>query len=376
MNPVQDEGLEQVDVIDKDTSSAKDSLKNDVVAAREKYLKNVPINDKLIEASNAKIAEAYYSIGLIYKEQFNDYLEAIKAFETLNTRFPDNKFLLPAYYNLYRTNLTIKNQERANYYKNLILSKYPNSEFANLINNPDYVKDRETTEAQLNKYYEETYTAYLGKQYEVVKSRKFAADSLFPGNQYKPKFDYLRTLSIGKTSNVDDFAESLKNIVRDYPKDSVSIQAQDILNLITKMKSNKGSWIDSIKGVAIDTFNFRPDTSQFYVIVFPNKSLDANQLKSKFSDYLKKYYSTSGLTVMSLFLDANNQMIVVKKFSNKWKGMDFFYGIKLDEDPLKGFADVQFTSFMIDEHNYTLLYKEKNLSKYFDFFNANYLKSN
>lgn len=373
VNP--DEGLESADVIEKDTSSAKDTSKS-AIAAREKYLKNVPLNDKALEASNLKIAEAYYSIGLIYKENFNDYLEAIKAFETLNTRFPENKFLLPAYYNLYRINLTIKNQERADYYKNLILSKYPNSEFSNLIKNPDYVKDREASEVMLNKFYEETYYAYLGGKYEEVKSRKFMADSLYPANVYKPKFDYLRTLSIGKTSSVDNFAESLKNIVRDYPKDSVSIQAQQILDLIAKMKSKQGNWVDSIKNVVIDTFTFRPDTAQFYVIVFPNKAVDALKLKTKFSDYIKKYYSTSGLTCFSLFLDANNQMLVVKKFSNKWKGMDFFYGIKLDEDPLKDFSDIQFTSFMIDEHNYTLLYKEKNLSKYVDFFNSNYLKSN
>jgi tetratricopeptide (TPR) repeat protein len=374
-----DSTLETADVIDKDTTTAKDSSNSDI-AARERFLKNIPINDKALEASNAKIAEAYYSIGLIYKEQFNDYLEAIKAFETLNTRFPDNKFLLPAYYNLYRTNLSIKNQERADYYKNLILSKYPDSEFANLIKNPDYVKDKETSVAALNAFYEETYTAYLGGKYDEVRRRKIMADSLFPENQYKPKFDYLQTLSIGKTSDIGDlseFSRSLKSIVRDYPKDSVSVQAQQILDLIAKMKSKQGgTWIDSIKQVALDTFTFRPDTIQFYVIAFPNKALDANQLKSKFTDYIKKYYSSSGLTVMNLFLDANTQMLVVKKFSNKWKGMDFFYGIKLDEDPLKGFSDVQFTSFMIDEHNYGLLYKEKDLSKYVDFFNGNYLKSN
>ena len=56
--------------------------------------------------------------------------------------------------------------------------------------------------------------------------------------------------------------------------------------------------------------------------------------------------------------------------------MDFYNGIKMDEDLLKDFSGVQFNQFMIDEHNYSLLYKEKNLSKYMEFFNANYLKSN
>ncbi len=366
------EELETVDAVEKDTANGKDSAKT-ATAMREKYLKNVPINSKLIEASNQKIVDAYYTIGLIYKEQFNDYLEAIKAFETMNKRFPENKYLIPAYYNLYRINLAIKNQERADYYKNLILSKYPDSEFARLINNPNYVADKENTDKSLNTYYESTYTAYVGKQYQEVINRKFASDTLFPGNVYKPKFDYLKSLSVGHLKDVDVFENSLKNIVRDYPKDSVSNAAQEILDYIARMKGKTTSTsVDSAKNV---TYIFNPDSVQYYVLSFPNKSVSAIALQSKVQDYLSKYYGTVTFNVNTTFLDQNTQIIVVKEFGDSMKGMDFFNGIRNNEEIFSEYKSVQFTQFLVDANNYSLLYGNKDLLKYMTFFNNNYLKA-
>ncbi len=366
--------LETVDAGDKDTTSGKDTAKT-ATAMRAKYLKNIPVGDKAIEASNGRIIEAYYTIGLIYKEQFNDYGEAIKTFETLTKRFPENKFLVPTYYNCYRINLTIKNQERAEYYKNLILSKYPDSEFARLIKNPNAQEETQNSEKKLNAYYEDTYDAYLKGQYRSVIERKTSSDSLFPGNVLKPKFDYLRTLSIGKTKDLNVFETTLKNIIQDYPKDSVSVQAKLILDYIAKIKgtgTNGGS--DTTKNNNPVPYIFNPDSAHYYVVSYPNRAIDPIQMKSKVQDYLSKYYSTTTFDVSNFMLDVNSQIIVVKEFGDNDKGMDFYNGIFKNEEVFGAYKTIQMSQFMIDAPNYKLFYGDKDLSKYMTFFTANYLK--
>ncbi len=365
------EELETTDVVEKDTSSSKDSVKT-AAALRAKYLKNVPVGDKALEASTARIIEAYYTIGLIYKEQFKDYGESVKTFETLINRYPNNSYLVPTYYNLYRINLSIKNQERADYYKNLILSNYPDSEFARLIKNPNAEQENKSTENRLNSYYEDTYMAYTGGQYGNVIQRKYASDSLFPGNALKPKFDYLRTLSIGKTKDINAFETALKNIVQDYPKDSVSVQAKMILDYIAKLKGNVSGSPDGSKNNVPYVFN--PDSAHYYVVSFPNKTVDAMVIKTKVQDYLTKYYSTNTFDVSSLMLDANSQILVVKEFGDNSKGMDFYNGIVNNDEVFGEYKTVKLSQFMIDAPNYKIFYGDKDLSKYMTFFTANYLK--
>ena len=365
--------LESADAEPKDTTSSKDSAKT-AVAMRDKYLKNVPVTDKLLEASNGRIIEAYYTIGLIYKEQFLDYNESIKAFETLNKRFPENRFLVPTYYNLYRINLTIKNNERAEYYKNLILTKYPESEFARLIKNPNAAEEEKTSEMKLNSYYEDTYNSYLGGQYPNVIARKFASDSIFPGNALKPKFDYLRTLSIGRTKDIDVFEKALTNIVQDYPKDSVSVQAKQILDYINKIKGKTNGSFDSTKNTNAIPYVFNPDSAQYYVLSFPNKSVDAITVKTKVQDYLSKYYGSNSYDVGNFLLDVNTQIIVVKEFGDSIKGMDFYNGIVTNDEVFGEFKAIKMNQFLIDATNYKTLYGNKDVSKYLAFFNTNYLK--
>ena len=115
--------------------------------------------------------------------------ESAKTFEELLRRYPDNEYKVPTYYNLYRVFLALENEEKSNYYKNLILDNYPDSEYANIITNPNYFKDQQRKVAIQKVFYANTFRAYLNKQYEDVLERKVMADSMFPGSELAPKFD-------------------------------------------------------------------------------------------------------------------------------------------------------------------------------------------
>jgi hypothetical protein len=116
--------------------------------------------------------------------------------------------------------------------KNLILDKYPDSEYARIITNPNYFKDaiRRTAIAQV--FYENTYRAYVNRQYNDVIQRKAEADSMFAPSNLSPKFSFLKSMAVGKTQPLPTFVASLNQFILDYPKDSLNALAKDILDKI------------------------------------------------------------------------------------------------------------------------------------------------
>src|SRR5207244_1721755 len=159
----------------------KTAKKTIVVADKHKkefYLKGLPFTDEAKEESKVKIIEAYNNVGGIYKEQLRNLDRSIETFEAMNKRFPGNKYELQNYYQLYRLFLLKKDQKQSDYYKNLIVTKYPETEFARIIKNPDYNKELQASKHVVENYYQETFTAYNSGKYNDVLAMVTQADSL------------------------------------------------------------------------------------------------------------------------------------------------------------------------------------------------------
>ena len=79
-------------------------------------------------------------------------------------RYPKQQYAAPSLYLLYLNYSKDKNP-KAEEYKNIILSQYPNSDFAKLIIDPKYNEKLLAEAEKLKKKYEETYIAYSNKQW-------------------------------------------------------------------------------------------------------------------------------------------------------------------------------------------------------------------
>ncbi|MGZ4053791.1 MAG: type IX secretion system periplasmic lipoprotein PorW/SprE, partial [Bacteroidia bacterium] len=132
---------------------------------RNYYLKNIPLTPDAIDKSNIKIVDAYYNVGSIYKEQLFNNSKSVDAFEEMLKRFPENKYKLSVYYQLYRTYLAMDNQSKSDYYKNILLNDYPDTEYATIIKNPDAAKDMMASKNEVENFYAETYELYSEGKY-------------------------------------------------------------------------------------------------------------------------------------------------------------------------------------------------------------------
>lgn len=367
----EEEGGEEGAATAKEDSVPDPNAKTKKVAAiKKKFMEKIPLTEKMREASNRKIIDAYYSNGLIYKENLGDMYASAESFETMNKRFPDNKYALQSYYNLYRIYLAVDDSVKRDYYKNILLNQYPESEYAALIRNPDKSSVHLLSDSALNHYYESTYNKYMNAEYAEVIARKHISDSLFPANALMPKFDYLRTLSIGRTNNVHVFAASLKDIIKNYPSDPVKSQAQEILNYINGVEKdsvaqNAPATVDS------NAFMYVPDTVHYSVILL-QKEVNSESLKVKLSDYNTTYYSLKQLKVGVQQLGKDRQMITIQEFADKPSGLDYTISLKEDESIFGALTPGSFEIFTISAGNYVKLLKEKDVEKYLTFYDQNY----
>lgn len=355
----------------------------DSIAKREQYLSAIPKSQSDIDSSTTRVVEAYYDNGVIYKESLKNLPESAKTFKTLLEKYPENTYKVPTYYNLYRVYLAMEDTEQSEYYKNIILNDYPDSEYAKIIKNPNYFKDQARKVAIQKVFYENTFRAYLNKQYEDVMERKIMADSMFQGGELAPKFELLYAMAVGKSRPLPEFEASLKKVITYYPEDSVSIRAREILARINPeiyamrdSTSAPGEPRDSVEVVEapknLTPFTFKKDTAHYLIFVYRNNVVSTNELKVALSDYNNKYFSVKKLKVSSTLVGSEYQMVMVRSYDNKDDVMNYIDLMVTEQEAFSGIDLELMQIHAITPDNMILLMQSRDIEGYNIFYEQNY----
>lgn len=344
---------------------------------REFYMKDIPRTPDELAESDARIINAYYNLGLIYREGLNDVPKSIGTYEELLSRYPDNEFQLQTYYQLYRMYLELADIDKSNYYKLLITSRHPDSDYAKIIEDPNYFLELQEQQNQLANLYEDTYEAFIdGRYFTVIDNCDLAIVQYSDSASLIPKFEYLKAISIGKIDVVDSLVVALKYIVNAYPDSEVRPMAQDILTYIT---NERPEFADDAQAQAADSvinfpFAYDPEITHIYVMIVKKEAVKLNPTKVKVSDFNQKYYRIKELTINSLLFDRNHYLISVGNFADATEAMNYYNSIK---DNNYVYSDISITNvdqFVISTDNYPILFKDKDVDLYGLYFEKEYLK--
>ncbi len=362
-----DEPAENNDTIGKKTV-AKSSNKT-----REFYRTNLPISDSLVKKSNKKIVYAYYMMGSIYKEELNNTKKAVATFEELNSRFPKNKYLLNTYYIMYRTHLADKNQPRADYYKEKILSEFPDSEFALIIKNPSYATEVNSQKSEVEGFYTQVYQSYLDNNYSQALSQSNEGLSKFGKNVFVSKFEFIKSLSIGKLKGIDSLEFYLKLLVAKHPTSEVTPLANDILLSIKKQK-NPDLYKTAEPGLnQLDTFSVNLDADHFIIAIVPDDPKIAESFKIRLNTFNNTYYSSKTFNLTSNLFGTGKQLVVLKTFASAKEVMGYYENLIKDPEIFKEEVKKEMVEiYPILGNNLPFLYKKKNIDSYKIFFLDNY----
>lgn len=342
---------------------------------RAYYTKNLLTNDSMFRKSNNRIIKAYFMMGTIYKEELNNSKKAIAAFEELDTRFPENHYLLKTYYILYRTYLAEKNTAKADYYKDKILNEFPDSEFAALIKNPDIAAELNAQKSEVEEFYANTYATYTVNNYSEAYNLARQGIAKYGKSQYLPQFEFIKSMSSGKLKGIDTLETNLKLLVAKYPKSDVTPLSEDILLAIKKQKNPELFKPAEVGVTRKDTFSVNFEGEHFIMAIAPDNPKVVDPFKLRLGNFNNTYYSDKVFDVSSSLFGTGKQLVILKSFSNARDAIAYYENLVADPEVFKG--DVkkeQIDIFPILADNLPFFYKSKNLEGYRTFYQENYRK--
>ena len=360
-------------------SASADKAKGGLVYRdKASFLKDIPLTEQALKKSNDTIVNAFYDMASIYKDQLNFNDKSIQSYEELLRRYPDNRYKLSCYFQLYQAYTQAEDEPNALKYKNILLNDYPNSDYALIIKDPNYGKNKAFSKSEATKYYEQTYKYFVEQNYAQVLLNCATSDTLFPNSKYKPKYDFLKALCIGKTGTLDEYIKALRLVVAKYPKDEVKPRAADMVEVLLKLQApakDTKAVADTGKKAAVALYNFNPDVEHFCVILLPSAGVNVAKQKADISDFNEENFGSAQLNISDLVFNNEQQMISVKSFPNKTKAMEYYGVLKANSSLFKDIPNPEkFKILVISSDNYPLLYNKKDIANYEAFFGQKYLQ--
>ncbi len=345
------------------------------------YLAGIPNTPEKMEASDKKLIEAFNRLGFIYLMQLNDTVRAQETYIDFQKRFPENDYRLESWYALYKIYNSQNNSGESDYYKNLILSNYPESTYAKVIINPDYYTLLEEEKLKASELYMRTYKAFKNEKFYRVISYSDKGMELYPDDTaLMPRFMYLRALSLGKVDTPDTLYACLDTLLVSFPESAVVPRAKALLRKLQleyglgvpeEIKEQKKE-LEANKGKEKSIYYYKENSMHFVMFVANNENIEVNPLKIRLSDFNGKYFSLMRLKVKSLLLNKTQTIITVGNFKNKDEAMNYYNALNNDEYVLSGVAKGDYFLFPISTSNYPLFYRDKNIGGYKDFFEKYY----
>ena len=335
------------------------------IYSQEYYMDLIPFSDSAKSATIDIIVQSYYQLGLIYKEDLNDYIESIYAFEVLLESYPKNKYEALSYYQLYACHKLLEEPLSAEKYIQKLMSEYPESKYLKMILDPEYYysQNKESVDSALI-YYEEVFSAFENQHYEEVLGIHKVLNKKYKDHPINEQLDLLRSLSLGYLFGEDSLKFSLNELVSSYYSGEVAEEAKIIL-----------AGLENRNAVPEETlFTYDPEEEHYYVIVVETGGPKIKDIKVAMSNFNSKYYSINQYKTQSLMLDLDYQMIIVKTFEKSSTAKKYYQAVNNGLDIKKDLGLSEYEHFIISSKNFKTLYKEKSLTEYIVYFEAKYLK--
>jgi len=398
----------QLDDISSDITKSSDSIKPGAKTNAEKvstdpkkpesYIARLPKTKEALAASNELISSALLNLGYIYKDGLKDIPHSVEAFENLIRRYPDMKDINRIYYQLYLIGKELPDEAMAKKYSDIILDKYGDTDYGQLIKDPDYNKEVLARKNRVSTLYAETYQAFTRGQYRMVLLYSNQAIADYQDKDLIPRFEYLRALSLGKTTSTDTMVVALNKLVKNNPSHPVTPLAKEILLKYDKNKpavsplsttsgnnqtpdssnlasvTTQGIFAQSNDTVVPDIYKLNLNQTHFYIMLVDGNKVNVNATKTRISDFISKSFATANLSVNAIVLDAGWQMISISSFRNSQAAMDFYNAVSINEYVTSPLVKSDYKQMIISIDNYPVFYREKKYNGYINFFRKNYLK--
>ena len=353
----------------------------------EYYLQYLPLTDSLMRASHDRIKSAYFASGRIYESVLNDDPHAIAMYEELNVRYPESIYELPVWIEFHK----MKYKEEL--YKNKITQKYPESNYAKFLLNPDFLHEMEVRKQQRERKYGEALTLYKSGDFNAAGQLATEVLALQPDSVLLPKVKFIDLIAKGKNASPDEFSKMLDQYLSDYPAspaNPVVVKIRDLVRqnslaelekMISKMDSASLSKLPEKSAIRKDDafggkYSYDEELFHYFVLSFPkNAKIDVNRLIFDLANFNIDYYTSIDFDVEEVRLNDDIQLVVVRSLSNKEEGLGYFGTILKHKEVFNTLKGVDFHYCLASSPNYRKIIEDQDLLQYLRFFVQNYSKT-
>lgn len=308
----------------------------------EFYTINIPSDKKVIDSLKIELDFANYQLGSIYKEKFKEYRLAASKFEKLLDNKPEERLILPSKYSLFKI-YEIIGSPKVNDLKQQIISEYPESRYAQIIQNPNQENiDNQSPEAIYARLYKNFEKGEIRESY--VKVNEYI--DLFTGDEIAPKFELLKAQVSARLKGLEEYKKTLNFVALNYPNVKEGKQAESILS---KDVPN------------LEKLEFIEESTSTFKIVFPKNHLSSAQTEALYVK-LDKFIKDRGDILVKRSNDIYNEstdFIVVHGFQSQESAKAVLFLLKDYKD-----YKVNDEAYVISSNNYMVVQIKKNWDKF------------
>ena len=196
----------------------------------ETYLSAIPTDKIVIDSLKTDRNQALYELGLIYKEQFKNQNLAKERLERVASLQPAEELILPINWHLYQIYINLGVAEKSELHKSIILTKYSDTKFAQIIQNPNKkFEEEEVAATEVENTYKEMYYLYKEDKFEEVITKINEFVLTIPNSELVPKFELLKAFAIGKFKDKEAYKVALEFVTVSYGNTEEGKKAKSIL---------------------------------------------------------------------------------------------------------------------------------------------------
>jgi hypothetical protein len=280
----------------------------------------------------------------------------------------------------YLTALKDKRSADAEFYRQDIISRFPESKEADIVRQPDYFNRLSNMLQEQDSLYETTYRAYCNNAFSIVKHNKRYAEENYPLSNLMPRFLFLNAVAVAKTDGQPAFIIELQDMVARYPQSELAAMAKDMLALMGQGATSQIGNLSTLQTLRSEVntdrtiqdsvevqFDLERNATALAVLVLPTDEQDLNELLYdialfNFSQFMIKDFDLTPIPLFTKDLSA----LQIAGFE-KLDEAEWYYGLlKKNPDLQKIFVEKQVEVICITETNLKLIGTHFSVQEYLD----------
>ncbi|WP_139361826.1 tetratricopeptide repeat protein [Hymenobacter sp. CRA2] len=188
----------------------------------------IPFTPEQKQQAEAKIEEALFALGAIYNQQLKEPGNAAQAYEQLLQRYPKGPHTVETYYTLYLIYREL-NDPKAEAYAQRLRQEYPNSSYARLVADPEYLRRTSVANEHMAVRLDSAFALYKQQEFKKASAALVRARKQYPETDLNDRAEYLQALLVIRTQPPVAHKPVLSAFLKKYPESPLAPRVESML---------------------------------------------------------------------------------------------------------------------------------------------------